>query len=117
MITYQIDKPTHQKLNAEIRELSPILAEISPTLQTLLEIVNQHAATISTPTINSFRTDLQELISKASTMTRAITEDVQKLVSVSDQAGKHLAAIEEHFGAALRGVQKETSETPVAQQV
>lgn len=116
MITYQIDKLSHQKLNSEIRDMSPILAEIAPTLQTLLSVINQHGGTISTPTINSFRSDLQDLITKTTAMSRTITEDVQKLVTVSEQAAKHLAAIEEHFGAALRSAPKEISEvTPQAQ--
>jgi hypothetical protein len=107
MIVYQIDKSSLRQLNASIKELSPVLAEISPTLQTLLEVVNQHAAAISTPTVNEFRNELIEVIQKAIGLTRATTEDIHKLVSVSDQAGKHLAAIEEHFGGVLRGTQKE----------
>lgn len=110
MITYQVDRNTLQRLNGELKELSPLIAEISPTLQSLLEIVSQHASAISTPTVNDFRADLLDQLQKAVVLTRASMEDVQKLVSVSDQAGKHLAAIEEHFGGVLRGVQREESE-------
>ncbi len=116
MLTYQIDKAAQQKLTAEMRDISPVLAEIAPTLQILQEVINQHAAAISTPTINDFRNQLQDLILKATGLTRAISEDVKKLASVSDQTAKHLASIEEHFGAVLRGVEKETPEVVAATQ-
>ena len=110
MITYQIDRKALHKLNTEIREMSPVLAEISPTLQTLLDMVSRHASTINTPAINEFRNDMQDVLTKAIGMTRAIVEDTQKMVSVSEQAGKHLAAIEEHFGTTLRDIPRTVNE-------
>ncbi len=110
MITYQIDRKALHKLNAEIREMTPVLAEIAPTLQTLMDIVNRHATTINTPAITEFRNDLQNVLTKAIGLTRATVEDTQKLVSVSEQAGKHLAAIEEHFGSTLRDIPTKNTE-------
>lgn len=102
MIVYKIDKYSHAKANAEVRNMMAVLAEIAPTLQSLHEVLLEHEAAISSPTISSFRNELQQLIVNAEASSRKIVENTQKLIAVSDQAGKHLAAIEEHFGSALR---------------
>ncbi len=111
MITYKLDNSTQSTVNNEIREMTAILAEISPTLQSLLEVISHHEAAISTPAINDFRTELKDMIIRATSLTRAIAQDTEKLLTVSEQTGKHLAAIEDHFGAVLRGA---ASEQPVA---
>jgi hypothetical protein len=102
MITYRIDKQTNSNINSELKEMLAVLGEIAPTLKSLHDLVAQHEASISTPTINAYRDELRLKIVQAIELSREITEDTPKLISVSDQAGKHLAAIEEHFGAALR---------------
>lgn len=102
MITYKIDKATHAKANAEIKDMAAVLAEISPTLQILQGLITQQSSTISSPSIDNYRFELKEMIGEAIRLTYTIAENSQKLISVSDQAGKHLSAIEEHFGAVLR---------------
>jgi hypothetical protein len=113
MITYKIDKPSHAKVNSQIRDMENVLAEIPTSLQVLLELVQEQEATISSPSIAYFRSELERSVAEAIEHTRRIATDSQKLVSVSEQAAKHLSAIEEHFGAVLRS--KSTS--PVNDQV
>lgn len=102
MIVYKIDKQPHASVNSQIRDMKVVLDEISPTLQTLQSLLSQQSSSISSPSINNFRNALLEQVAQAIGQTRAIASNAQKLVTVSDQAGKHLVAIEEHFGAVLR---------------
>ncbi len=102
MITYRIDKTSHAKVNSQIRDMENILNEIPNSLQVLLELLNEQAATISSPSINNYRADLQRRVTDAIASTQQIAADSQKLITVSEQAAKHLSAIEEHFGAVLR---------------
>lgn len=102
MIVYKIDKQPHARVNTRIRDMDAILREISPTLQMLQKMLDEQAASISSPTLNNFRSDLQQRVAKAINETARIADDAQRMVGVSDQAGKHLSAIEEHFGAQLR---------------
>lgn len=107
MIVYKIDKQPHIQTNTQIRDMARVLEEIAPTLELLQELVAKQSSTISSPSINNFRDELQRDIYETIRLARKISESSQRLVSVSDQAGKHLSAIEEHFGAALR--QKQTA--------
>ncbi len=102
MIVYKIEKQAAQRINARIREMDAVLKEIAPTLQILAEIVAEQGETISSPTLNAYRSDLQHRLAAAVTETARIADDAQRLIAVSDQAAKHLAAIEEHFGTQLR---------------
>lgn len=102
MITYKIDKPTQAKVSSQIRDMAIILAEIPNTLKVLLELIDEQETTISSPSINLFRAELKRGVIEAIERTQVISDDSQKLVNVSEQAGKHLAAIEEHFGSVLR---------------
>lgn len=109
MIVYKIDKQPHASVNTQIRDMKVVLDEISPTLQTLQSLLSQQSSAISSPSINNFRNSLLEQVGQAITQTRQIAEASQKLVTVSEQAGKHLVAIEEHFGAVLRSPSAATS--------
>ncbi len=109
MISYKIDKQNLNKVNSEIRNMSALLAEISPTLQTLNEMLTEHDIAINTPSINAFRDELKFLVNESSKLTKRVAENTEKLLAVSDQAGKHLSAIEEHFGATLREKSVETA--------
>lgn len=111
MIVYKIDKQPHGRANTKIRDMDAVLREISPSLQTLSKLLDEQGGSISSPTLNAFRADLQQRVSRAISETARIAEDTQRLVSVSDQAGKHLSAIEEHFGAQLRSQQVQNSQT------
>jgi hypothetical protein len=102
MITYKVDKPSQTKVSSQIRDMGSVLAEIPTSLQVLLELLQEQEATISSPSINFFRSELERAVVEAIERTRAIADNSQKLVNVSEQASKHLAAIEEHFGAVLR---------------
>ncbi len=102
MITYKIDKQSNNNTNTQIRDMAVVLAEIPKTLQVLRDLLNQHESTISAPSINNFRYDLEKQVEVAIESTANITELSQKLSVVSEQAGKHLAAVEEHFGSVLR---------------
>ena len=102
MITYKIDKQPNSAVNTQIREMAPVLAEIAATLRVLQELLTQHEGAISTPSINNFRYELQKLVEEGIENGTNIAELAQKLCAVSEQAGKHLSAVEEHFGAVLR---------------
>ncbi len=102
MIVYKIDKQTHSRTNAEIRDMESVLDEIPATLEAVLELIAQQGAAFATPSINAFRDDLQQNVKEAINLTKTIAERSQKLASVSDEASKHLLAIEDHFGAVLR---------------
>jgi len=115
MIVYKIDKQPHASVNSQIRDMKVVLDEISPTLQTLQSLLSQQSSSISSPSINSFRNALLEQVSQAIVQTRNIADASQKLVTVSDQAGKHLVAIEEHFGAVLRSPSAQTAAAQPAQ--
>ncbi len=117
MIVYKIDKQAHARANNRVREMDAVLRELAPTLQILSEILSEQSEAISSPTINAFRADLIQRINIAVTQTSKIAEDAQRLVAVSDQAGKHLSAIEEHFGAQLRNPAAAPSNTPTNQLV
>src|SRR4051812_31271506 len=110
MIVYKIDRQAQAKASSEIREMMAVLSEIAPTLQTLRETLVDHEASISSPTISNFRSELQQLVQETELASRKIQDYSQRLITVSDQAAKHLAAIEEHFGAALQNrVPEETA--------
>lgn len=102
MIVYKIDKQPHIQVNSQIRDMARVLEEIAPSLDVLQELLAKQGSTISSPSINSFRDELQRDVFESTRLARKIAENSQKLVNVSDQAGKHLSAVEEHFGAALR---------------
>jgi len=107
MITYKIDKQPNSAANTQIREMSAVLAEIPATLRILRDVLSQHESAISAPSINNFRFELERMVEEAIETTKNISDLSQKLSAVSEQAGKHLAAVEEHFGSVLR-------ENPVA---
>jgi len=102
MIVYKVDKQPHMSANSRIRDMAPVLTEIAPSLQILQDVIAKQGQTISSPSIDTFRHQLNRDIAEAIELTRAIAERSQKLAGVSDQAGKHLAALEDHFDAVLR---------------
>ena len=102
MITYKIDKQPNSAANTQIREMSAVLEEIPATLRVLREVLSQHETAISAPSINNFRYELEKTVELTIENARQIADQAQKLSAVSEQAGKHLAAVEEHFGSVLR---------------
>lgn len=107
MIVYKVDKQTQARTSSHIRDMDVVLSEIAPTLQTLQDLLNQLASSVSSPSINRYREDLQGAISQTIVLANVITKNTQKLVSVTDQAAKHLSVVEEHFGSLLLDKQKQ----------
>ncbi len=111
MIVYKIDKHSYSKVGNRIREMDAVLREIPTTLQILSDLVDQHDKAMDTPSVNNFRKDLQYRLQESVTATTKIADDIQRLVTASDQIAKYLAALEEHFGTPLRsGSTDKTSE-------
>lgn len=102
MIVYKIDGQGVNRTNSQLRDIDPILKEIPATLDSLRQLLSQQASTISSPSINNFREELLQLINGTIKMSTALAENTQKLVAVSDQAGKYLSSVEDHSGTALR---------------
>lgn len=102
MIVYKIDKQSQDRSSSQIREMERVLAEIPRTLKMLQDALAQQGSTISTPSINDYRSELSQMINGAIKLTTNINDNTQRLVSISEQTSKHLVAIEDHFGSALR---------------
>ena len=109
MIVFKIDKTSHTTASSQIKDMSAVLEEIATSLELLQSALDEHERAISTPTIDDFRGVLQQMTANGVTLTRRIYEYSQQLCAVSDQATKHLVALDEHSGAALR----DKSTTPV----
>lgn len=101
MIEYKLDKETNNSATAHIRDMNAVLKEISTTYQILLDVVEQQETALSSPSINNFRQELRTSVRQGISLAETITENSAKLVIISEQAGKHLAAIEDRFSAAL----------------
>ncbi len=102
MIVYKVDKLPNAKANSQIHDMSNVLKEVATTWQVLKDAIDQQESALSSPSINNFRNDLQLMISDGIRLAEAIAENSEKLVMVSEQASKHLTAIEDHFSAALQ---------------
>lgn len=108
MIEYKLDKDTNNDANAHIRNMGGVLREISTTYQILLEVIDQQESTLSSPGINNFRKELRGAVSEAIKSAETIAENSAKLVIISEQASKQLAAIDDRFSAALKKHTKAT---------
>ncbi len=110
MIEYKLDKESNNSATAHIRDMDVVLKEISTTYQILLEVIDQQEMALSSPSINNFRKELRTTVRQSILLAESVTENSAKLVIISEQAGKHLSAIEDRFSAAL---EKHTSKTIV----
>lgn len=117
MVVYRIDKASHTKASSQIKDMSAVLDEISRTLEVLQKSLDEHQKAISTPTIDEFRDVLIQMTNNGVTLTRRIAEYSQQLCTVSDQATKHLVAVDEHFGSVLREKPAANSASRVPAQV
>lgn len=115
MIVYKIDQQPHTKANTEIKDMGAVLSEIAPTLRTLQELLKQHEASISIPSLNSFRQELQSLIPEAIRLTHMISINSQRLSMVSDQATRQLGTLDGSVRSALVSKSGQTQPTPEAQ--
>lgn len=105
MIVYKVDKSSHSKTSSQIQDMTVVLQEIAPSLEILQKLLNDHSAAISTPTVDDFRDSLYKSVSAVIPHARRIADQTQQLCEVSEQASKHLVAVDEHYGAALRDQQ------------
>ncbi len=101
MIEYKLDQKTNSVATAHIKDMDAILREITTTYEIMLEVVDQQEAALSSPSINSFRKDLQNMIEQAMELSTSIVDNSQKLVVISEHASKQLVAIEDNFSSAI----------------
>ncbi len=102
MIQYKIDAKPVNAANTHIKDMSGVLKEIATTYKLLLEATEEQKAALSSPSIDAFRRELQQLLGQGVSMAQVISDYSEKLVVVSEQASKHLTAFEEHFSTALQ---------------
>ena len=102
MIVYKIDRQNQASASSQIKDMDAVLREIPESLAILQNLLTQHRQSISTPTIDNFGANLQQAVEGATKLTRIIAENSRRMCVVSDQASKHLLAIDEHFGSDLR---------------
>lgn len=101
MIVYTVEDKPQSEVHDQIRNIATEVATITPALQKLQSIVSKHENTISSPSIIEFRKNLQKMAKDASELNKRISENSLILVEVSEQASKHLASIEQHYGTIL----------------
>lgn len=101
MIVYKVEDKPQSEVHDQIRNIATEVATIAPALQKLQSIVSKHENTISSPSIVEFRKNLQKMAEDASELNKRISENSLILVEVSEQASKHLASIEQHYGTIL----------------
>lgn len=101
MITYKVDDKPQSDINAQLRDVSTELARITPALQKLEMIVSKHEESISSPSIEQFRTNLRRMAKDAAYINRRIAENSLVLVQVSEEASKQLSSIEQHYSTIL----------------
>lgn len=101
MIEYKLDKGQSSDATAHLKDMEAVLKEVSTTYQILLDVINQQESALSSPSINHFRMQLRESIKRAINLSENISDSSAKLATISEQASKHLSAIEDHFSAAL----------------
>lgn len=111
MIQYTLDKTQHDRAVARLRDMQKVLDEISPSLQVLRKVLAEHEAAIKAPSLNSYRNEMIQAVTQAIGQTHQIAREVEKLSKVSEQTARHLAAIDEHYGSALRAETEETQST------
>ncbi len=101
MIVYKIDEQPNSTTNAQLYDMLGVLKEVSTTYEILLATLDAQTATLSSPSINNFRAELRSRVNNSIKTSRTIADHTEKLALISEQATKHLKAIEERFNAAL----------------
>ncbi len=95
MIVYKLDKPTYASANSQIKDMHRVLSEIAPSLEILSRLLKEHANSISTPTIDNYRANLQQTVDNAVQINKIIAESAQKLCAISDQMSNQLSVIDQ----------------------
>lgn len=109
MLVYKIDLDQQLDANGKIKDMRPVLAEIATTLRLLQDTLKQHEASFATPSINTYREDLAQLVAEATRLSHIIHDNSQRLADVSTQASRQLAEYDEQIKRSLS-----THETVVA---
>lgn len=102
MTIYKIDENPTNEINKHIANMDNVLNEIAVTYAILLELLESQASTLSAPSIDLFREGLKETVNIAVVNATIIREKSAKLVKVSEQASKHLSAVESRVDIALQ---------------
>ncbi len=113
MIVFKIESAEEKEINTAITEMKHVLAEIAPTLRILQDLLKKHADTISSPSIDTFRSDIVAMLPEAIHMAHHISTNSQILAGVSAQASKHLAAVETQARVSLVGNTESVVQRPV----
>ncbi len=103
MIIYKVDNQTQTEVSTQIKDMGAVLSEISPTLRILKELLSEHKTAISQPSIDKYREELLTMLFEAIRLTHQISINAQRLSSISEQATKHMATLENQIAAALQG--------------
>ncbi len=119
MIAYKIDPNIQVEANTEIRDMDAVLSEIATTLKVLQNLLKQHESSVSVPSLDEYRHDIQNMIPEAIRLTHMIATNSRKLSSVSDQVTKQLASFDGQVRTALvsKPGQTKTIQTPSTEQV
>jgi hypothetical protein len=101
MIEYKLDNESNNDATAHLKDMDNVLKEISVTYQILLEVIAQQQSALSSPSIDKFRQDLHQSVQRAIDVAENINKNTATLVMISEQASKHLIALEDRFSEAL----------------
>ncbi len=101
MLVYKVDQTIQSKASSEIKDMGAVLSEIAPTLRILRDLLKEHEASLSVPSINSYRQDLLNMIPEAIRLTHMIAVNSQRLSTVSEQAVKQLGTLDMNVRSAL----------------
>jgi hypothetical protein len=101
MIEYRIDRKLSNTATSHIKDMDNILHEITNTYAVMFEVLDQQETALSSPSINSFRADLKDLVEQSIRMSGTIADNSRKLVIISEQASKQLLAMEESFNLTI----------------
>ncbi len=101
MIVYKIDLPQQLDANGKIKDMQPVLAEISTSLRLLQDALTQHQSSFVTPSITKYREDLAQMVAEATRLAHIIHDNSQRLASVSTQASQQLAEYDEQINRSL----------------
>ena len=101
MLEYKIDHKPNSAATSHIKDMDAVLREITNTYEVMLEVINQHESALSSPSINTFRKELQKMLGQAISLSDTIVDNSRKLVIISEQASKQLLAFEESFSSTL----------------
>ena len=114
-MVYKVDPEAHAKANTEIKDMERVLAEIPTTLSILQKLLSEHEVALTTPSLNKYRRDLQNMIPEAVRLAHLIAVNSQRLSSVSPQVVQQLVALDNNVRSALVTKTVQTQPKPQAE--